>query len=117
MTREAVVAAKREGKERGIGGGFSPALRVLEFVATRRGDAERGPEVRMRADEARIRLLTDGELVRVETPRRQEVATLRVDDAVPRGEVVVRDLAGASPSEIVRVRKIELDAPPPRHFG
>jgi anaerobic selenocysteine-containing dehydrogenase len=96
--------------------GFSPPLRVLKFISTRRGDAERGPEVRMRGDEAAIRVLLDGELVRVETPRRQEIATLRVDDDVPRGEVVVRDIAGVSPSEIVRVRKIDLDSPP-KHFA
>ncbi len=96
--------------------GFSPPLRVLKFINTRRGDADRGPEIRMRGDEAAIRVLLDGELVRVETPRRQEIATLRVDDDIPRGEVVVRDIAGVSPSEIVRVRKIDLDSPP-RHFA
>jgi anaerobic selenocysteine-containing dehydrogenase len=96
--------------------GFSPPLRVMDFISTRRGDADRGPEVRMRADEAAIRVLVDGELVRVETPRRQEIATLRVDNDIPRGEVVVRDIAGVSPSEIVRVRKIDLDSPP-RHFA
>jgi anaerobic selenocysteine-containing dehydrogenase len=96
--------------------GFSPPLRVMNFISTRRGDADRGPEVRMRADEAAIRVLVDGELVRVETPRRQEIATLRVDNDIPRGEVVVRDIAGVSPSEIVRVRKIDLDSPP-RHFA
>jgi anaerobic selenocysteine-containing dehydrogenase len=96
--------------------GFSPPLRVMNFISTRRGDADRGPEVRMRADEAAIRVLVDGELVRVETPRRQEIAALRVDNDIPRGEVVVRDIAGVSPSEIVRVRKIDLDSPP-RHFA
>ena len=96
--------------------GFSPPLRVMNFISTRRGDADRGPEVRMRADEAAIRVLVDGELVRVETPRRQEIATLRVDNDIPRGEVVVRDIAGVSPSEIVRVRKIDLDSSP-RHFA
>jgi anaerobic selenocysteine-containing dehydrogenase len=91
---------------------YSPPLQVVGFIATRRGDAERGPEVRMRADEAAIRVLQDGELVRVIGPRRHEIATLRVDDALPRGAVVIRDVAGVAPSEVVRVRKLETDLPP-----
>ena len=67
----------------------------------------------MRADEAAIRLLSDGELVRIEGPRRQEFAVLRVDNELPRGAVVVRDVAGVAPSEVVRVRKVELEPPPP----
>lgn len=90
---------------------YSPPLQVVGFIATRRGDAERGPQVRMRADEAAIRLLQDGELVRVVGPRRQEIATLRVDDALPRGAVVIRDVAGVAPSEVVRVRKVDTDLP------
>jgi hypothetical protein len=94
-----------------VGDEYSPPLQVVSFVASRRGDSERGPEVRMRADEAALRLLQDGELVRIVGPRRQEVATLRVDDALPRGAVVIRDVAGVAPSEVVRVRKIETDLP------
>jgi hypothetical protein len=90
---------------------YSPPLQVVGFVATRRGDPDRGPEVRMRADEAALRLLQDGELVWIVGPRRQEVATLRVDDALPRGAVVIRDVAGVAPSEVVRVRKVETDLP------
>lgn len=90
---------------------YSPPLRVVGFIATRRGDADRGPQVRMRADEAVIRVLQDGELVRVVGPRRQEIATLRIDDALPRGSVVIRDVAGVAPSEVVRVRKLETDLP------
>ena len=95
----------------GLSGGYSPPLRVIQFIATRAGDAERGPEVRLRSDEAAIRLLMDGEIVWVYGPRRNELATLRVDDAVPRGEVVVRDLAGVAPTEIVRVVKVNTDRP------
>ena len=95
---------------------YSPPLQVVGFLATRRGDPDRGPEVRMRADEAAIRLLQDGELVRIVGPRRQEIATLRVDDALPRGAVVIRDVAGVAPSEVVRVRKVETDLPR-RVFG
>jgi anaerobic selenocysteine-containing dehydrogenase len=57
-------------------------------------------------------MLTDGELVIVEGPRRQQLATLRVDDRLPRGDVAIRDVAGIAPSEIVYVMKPDLDAPP-----
>ena len=33
----------------------------------------------------------------------------QVDDTVPRGGVVLRDVVGASPSEIVRVIKLDTD--------
>ena len=92
--------------------GFSPPLTVVGFLATRRGDPDRGPEVRLNAQEARIRLLSDGELVYLYGPRRHELVVLRVDDALPRGGVVVRDVAGVAPSEIVRVRKVDDDRPP-----
>lgn len=91
--------------------GYSPPLQVVGFRATRRGDPERGPEVRMNAREAAIRLLIEGELVYIYGPRRHELALLRVDDDVPRGGVVVRDVAGVAPSEIVRVRKVDEDRP------
>jgi hypothetical protein len=91
--------------------GFTPPLQVMGFLASRRGDPERGPEVRMNAQEAAIRLLIDGELVYIYGPRRHELALLRVDDDVPRGGVVVRDVAGVAPSEIVRVRKVDDDRP------
>lgn len=94
-----------------LGSGYSPPLQVLRFVATRAGDPDRGPEVRMRHDEAAIRLLIDGEIVWVYGPRRNELATLRVDDGVPRGSVVVRDLAGVAPTEVVRVVKANTDRP------
>ena len=94
--------------------GYFPPLQVVEFTATRRGDAERGPLVRMNANEARVRLLDDGELVWVKGPRRQELAELRVDDALPRGGVALRDIAGVAVSEIIRVMKPDLDAGPGR---
>ncbi len=49
----------------------------------------------LNADEARFRLLVDGELVWIYGPRRHELAPVLIDDAVPRGGVVVRDIAGA----------------------
>lgn len=89
--------------------GFSPALQVIGFIATRPGDAERGPMIRMRPEDALIRLVTDGELVRVVSDRRSELAVLVVDDTLPRGGVILRDVAGAAPSEIVRVLKPDTD--------
>ena len=85
-------------------------LRVTQFIATRTGDQARGPAVFMHPDDARKRLLTDGELARVYGPRRQELATVHIDDSIPAGDVVLRDVMGASPSEIVRVVKPDLDA-------
>lgn len=98
--------------------GFNPPLQVTHFVATRSGDSQRGPAIRMRAAEAGLRMLQDGELVWVYGPRRQELATLTVDDAVPRGCVEVRDLSGISVTEIVRVMKPDLDRAARRgHFA
>jgi anaerobic selenocysteine-containing dehydrogenase len=84
-------------------------LRVERLVATRRGDAERGPAVWMHPEDARTRLLVDGELAWVYGPRRHELATVYVDPTVPKGDVVLRDVAGAAPSEVVRVIKPDLD--------
>ena len=92
---------------------YTPPLQVVGFEATRRGDAERGPLVRINANEASLRLLTDGELVWVKGPRRQELAELRVDDALPRGGAVLRDIAGVAVSEVIRVVKPDLDRPGP----
>jgi hypothetical protein len=44
-------------------------------------------------------------------PRRHELATVHIDAELPRGQVVLRDINGASPSEIVRVIKPDLDTP------
>lgn len=86
-------------------------LLVSGFIATRSGDADRGPLVRLNPADARKRLLVDGELVWVYGPRRNEVAVLEIDDAVPLGNVVARDILGVSPTERVRVVKPNLDAP------
>lgn len=91
---------------------YNPPLQVVGFLGTRRGDPERGPQVRLRGDEAALRMLTDGEMAWVQGPRRQELATVVVDDAVPKGGVVVRDIAGLSVSEIITIRKPDLDSPP-----
>ena len=85
-------------------------LRVASFIGTRASDAERGPQVRLAPEDAQSRLLADGELAWVHGPRRQELATVVVDDQVRRGDVVLRDVAGVSLSEIVRVVKPDLDS-------
>jgi anaerobic selenocysteine-containing dehydrogenase len=93
-----------------VSSGYSPPLQVMTFIATRAGDPDRGPLVRMRPDDAAKRLLNDGEVAWVYGPRRQELATVVIDEQVPRGGVIVRDIAGIAPSEIVRVVKVDLDS-------
>ena len=98
--------------------GFAPPLQVVGFEGTRRGDPDRGPLIRMNAQEAHSRMLLDGELVWLHGPRRNELATLQIDDTLRRGDVVVRDVAGLAVSEIVRVVKPDLDGPrDPRVFA
>lgn len=89
--------------------GTNKPLWVAELVATRLQDPERGPMVTMNPADAKVRLLTDGELAWVHGPRRQELATVRIDPDVRAGNVVLRDISGASPSEVVRVVKPDLD--------
>jgi anaerobic selenocysteine-containing dehydrogenase len=81
-------------------------------------DSDRGPQVRLSPVDAQARLLVDGELAWVYGPRRQELATVVVDESVKRGDVVLRDILGASPSELVRVVKPDLDSHTRRgHFA
>ena len=40
---------------------YNPPLQVIGFVATRRGDEERGPAIRLNRAEATLRMLTDGD--------------------------------------------------------
>ncbi len=93
-------------------------LQVIGYHGTRRDDPERGPLVRLRPDEARVRLLVDGELAWVRGPRSQQLATVVIDESVPRGGVIVRDVPGVAPSEIVRITKPDLDrGPSPARFA
>ncbi len=94
-----------------MGRAFSP-LQVVGFIATRKGDAERGPLVRIRTDDARKRLIDAGELVWVYGPRRHELAPVVYDDSLPKGGIVVRDLAGLAITEIVRLVKMDVDHRP-----
>lgn len=96
----------------------SRPLRVTQFIGTRVSDSERGPQVRLSPSDAQARLLVDGELAWVYGPRRQELATVAVDESVSRGDVVLRDILGVSPSELVRVVKPDLDSHTRRgHFA
>ncbi|MGH7618545.1 MAG: molybdopterin dinucleotide binding domain-containing protein [Gemmatimonadaceae bacterium] len=83
---------------------------MARLIATNASDEERGPMVVMHPSDAKTRLLNDGELAWVYGPRRHELATVRIDDSGRMGDVVLRDLVGASPSEIVRVIKPDLDS-------
>jgi anaerobic selenocysteine-containing dehydrogenase len=85
-------------------------LRVAYLIATRSGDEERGPMVTMSPRDARSRLLTEGEVAWVHGPRRHELATVHIDPGAREGNVVLRDILGAAPSEIVRVIKPDLDS-------
>ena len=94
-----------------LGTRFRPQLNVVEYTSTKKGDGDRGPMVRMRSSEARMRLVQDGELVWVAGPRRQELAMLVVDDAVPPGSVALRDIGGVTITEAVTVSKPDTDTP------
>lgn len=100
-----------------VAGNYRPELNVIHFISTRRGDPERGPMVRMRTSEARIRLIQEGELVWVTGPRRQDLAVLEIDDSIPEGNVVLRDISGVTITEAVAVVKPDMDTPPGRYVG
>jgi uncharacterized protein involved in tellurium resistance len=93
---------------------YNPPLQVVGFIGTRAGEADRGPQIRLNAEEARFRMILDGELVWIYGPRRHELTPVLIDDSVPRGGVVVRDIAGVTVTEIVRLVKPNLDARPDR---
>ena len=87
--------------------GTNPPLQVVGFVGSRRGEAERGPAIRLRSDDARMRGIDDGDLVWIYGPRRHDLAPVTIDDTLPRGGVVVRDIAGLAPTEIVRLVRVD----------
>src|SRR3954471_18946446 len=86
-------------------------LRVAKLIATRTGDAARGPEVTLNPADAAARLLNEGELAWVYGSRRQELAEVKLDRELMPGDVILRDIVGAAPSELVRVMKPDLDRP------
>ncbi len=91
--------------------GSNPPLQVVSFIATRAGDADRGPLVRLREEEALKRLVREGELVWVYGPRRHDLAVVEYDESVPKGGIVVRDIMGVAASEIVQLVRPEFDRP------
>ncbi len=91
--------------------GFNPPLQVVGFIATKRGDAERGPAVRLRPDDATLRGVADGDLVWIYGPRRHDLATALIDESLPRGGVVVRDVAGLAPTEVIRLVRLDAERP------
>ena len=94
--------------------GFRPQLRIIDYISTQRGAEERGPMIRISPTDAKVRLLTAGELAWVEGPRRHELAVVVIDDSVPDGSVIARDIAGVAVSEKIVVTKPDLDSPIPR---
>jgi len=91
---------------------YNPPLQVVGFVGTKRGDENRGPAISLNREEASLRLLADGELVFIHGPRRKELAPVIVDDEVPRGGVVVRDIAGVMVSDVIKLVKPDMDRGP-----
>jgi anaerobic selenocysteine-containing dehydrogenase len=65
--------------------------------------------VTLHPSDAADRLLNEGELAWVYGPRRHELAEVRLDDQQKKGDVVLRDIVGSSPSEIIRVIKPDMD--------
>jgi anaerobic selenocysteine-containing dehydrogenase len=99
------------GTTSGDGGSLNRQLRVAKLVATRAGDAARGPQVTLNPADAAARLLNEGELAWVHGSRRQELAEVKLDAGLMPGDVILRDVVGAAPSELVRVIKPDLDRP------
>ncbi len=83
-------------------------VQVVGYIATKKGDAERGPQVRVNPEDARKRLIEDNELVWVYGPRRHELAPVVYDPSMPQGGIVVRDLAGVAITELVRLVKMDV---------
>ena len=91
---------------------YNPPLQVVGFVGTRRGDPERGPAISVNREEASLRMLADGELVFIHGPTRKELAPVIVDDTVPRGGAVVRDIAGLMVTDVIKLVKPDMDRGP-----
>jgi hypothetical protein len=89
----------------------NPPLHVIGFVGSRRGDPDRGPQVHLNREEAHRRLLVEGELAWVQGPRRSELATVVIDEHLPRGGVILRDITGVAVSEVIRLQKPDYDTP------
>ncbi len=73
--------------------------------------------IRISPEEARLRLLQDGELAWIYGPRRNELAVVVIDDSVPAGGLIARDIAGITVIDSVRVTKPDLDSRRTRQVG
>jgi anaerobic selenocysteine-containing dehydrogenase len=93
------------------GSSFQPELRVIEYIATRKDETERGPQVRLSGVDARFRLLQDGELAWVRSARGQQLAEVVIDDSIPQHACGLRDIPGVLAAESVSVVKPDLDTP------
>ena len=95
-----------------VQGSYRDPLQIVGYISTRRGDPERGPEVRIRGDEAQKRLVVHGELVWIIGAQSRALAPLIIDETIPRGGVVARDIPGIVLTDIVRILKVDLDRVP-----
>jgi len=91
---------------------YNPPLQVVCFIDSRRGDPDRGPSIRINAIEARVRMLVDCELVFISGPTRKELAPVTIDDDVPNGGVIVRDILGLLVTDVVTLTKPDMDRGP-----
>ncbi len=73
--------------------------------------------IRISPEEARLRLLQDGELAWIYGPRRNELAVVVIDESVPAGGLIARDIAGITVIDSVRVTKPDLDSRRTRQVG
>ncbi|MDZ7630774.1 MAG: hypothetical protein U5K74_05285 [Gemmatimonadaceae bacterium] len=97
---------------------YNPPLQVVGFVASRRGDAERGPAISLNRAEAALRMLADGELVFILGPSRKELAPVTIDDSIPNGGAIVRDIAGVLVTDVIKLVKPDMDrGPSPARTG
>ncbi len=90
---------------------YNPPLQVLQFIATRNGDATRGPLVTLCSFDAKLRMVSEGELVWVYGPKRHDLAPVMIDDAVPKGGLIVRDISGIVLTDVVRLVRTSTDRP------
>jgi hypothetical protein len=88
---------------------YNPPLQVVGFIGTKPSDADRGPQVQLNSYEAHMRMLHDNEYVWVYGPRRHDLAVVKIDDSLPRGGVIARDISGIAPSEIVTLVRVHGD--------
>lgn len=90
---------------------YNPPLQVIGFIATRVSDSERGPQISLNAFEAHVRMVNPEELIWVYGPRSHNLAAVIIDDTIPRGGIVARDLPGVLTTDIVRLVRINTDRP------